>query len=34
MPAVGQDWPQRQLDATIAYLQQHFHQGGSGGGSG
>jgi cytochrome c oxidase subunit 2 len=34
MPAVGQDWPQSQLDATIAYLQQHFHQGGSGGGSG
>jgi cytochrome c oxidase subunit 2 len=34
MPAVGQDWPQRQLDATIAYLQQHFHQGGSSGGSG
>lgn len=34
MPAVGKDWPQRQLDATIAYLQQRFHQGGSSGGSG
>ena len=32
MPAVGQDWPQRQLDATIAYLAQRFNQGGSGGG--
>jgi cytochrome c oxidase subunit 2 len=34
MPAVGKNWPQSQLDATIAYLQQHFHQGGSGGGQG
>jgi cytochrome c oxidase subunit 2 len=34
MPAVGDDWPQSQLQAAIAYLQQHFHQGGSGGGSG
>jgi len=32
MPAVGQDWSQNQLNATIAYLRQHFHQGGSGGG--
>lgn len=32
MPAVGDDWPQSQLDATIAYLRQRFHQGGSGGG--
>jgi cytochrome c oxidase subunit 2 len=34
MPAVGNDWPQAQLDATIAYLQQRFKQGGSGGGQG
>jgi cytochrome c oxidase subunit II len=34
MPAVGQDWPQRQLDATIAYLKNRFNQGGSGGGQG
>jgi len=32
MPAVGQDWNKAQLDDTIAYLQQHFHQGGSSGG--
>jgi cytochrome c oxidase subunit 2 len=32
MPAVGQDWSPNQLHATIAYLRQHFHQGGSGGG--
>ena len=32
MPAVGQSWSQEQLDDTIAYLQQHFHQGGSSGG--
>ncbi len=34
MPAVGHDWPQSQLDATIAYLNQRFHQGGSSGGQG
>jgi cytochrome c oxidase subunit 2 len=34
MPAVGKDWPQEQLDATIAYLQQRFRQGSSGGGQG
>jgi cytochrome c oxidase subunit 2 len=28
MPAVGQDWPQSQLQATVGYLQQRFHQGG------
>jgi cytochrome c oxidase subunit 2 len=32
MPAVGKDWPQRQLDATIAYLQKRFGKGGGGGG--
>jgi cytochrome c oxidase subunit II len=32
MPAVGADWSQDQLDATIAYLQQRFKQGGGGGG--
>jgi cytochrome c oxidase subunit 2 len=32
MPAVGRDWPQSELADTIAYLQQRFHQGGSGGG--
>jgi cytochrome c oxidase subunit 2 len=32
MPAVGKDWSQEQLDATIAYLQKRFHQGGSSGG--
>ena len=32
MPAVGEDWTKTQLDDTIAYLQQHFHQGGSSGG--
>jgi cytochrome c oxidase subunit II len=34
MPAVGADWPQEQLDATIAYLQQRFKQGGGSGGQG
>ena len=34
MPAVGNDWSQEQLDATIAYLQQRFAQGASGGGQG
>jgi cytochrome c oxidase subunit 2 len=34
MPAVGNDWSQEQLDATIAYLQQRFKQGASGGGQG
>jgi cytochrome c oxidase subunit 2 len=34
MPAVGNDWSQAQLDATIAYLQQRFKQGASGGGQG
>jgi cytochrome c oxidase subunit II len=34
MPAVGNDWTQEQLDATIAYLQQRFVQGASGGGQG
>jgi cytochrome c oxidase subunit II len=34
MPAVGKDWPQEQVAATIAYLQQRFAQGGSGGGQG
>ncbi len=34
MPAVGNDWTQEQLDATIAYLQQRFRQGASGGGQG
>jgi cytochrome c oxidase subunit II len=28
MPAVGHDWPQNQVDATIAYLQKRFAQGG------
>jgi cytochrome c oxidase subunit 2 len=32
MPAVGEDWTKAQLDDTIAYLQQHFHQGASSGG--
>jgi cytochrome c oxidase subunit II len=32
MPAVGQDWGESQLDATIAYLQKRFKAGGSGGG--
>jgi len=32
MPAVGQDWTQAQLDATIAYLRLRFAQGGGGGG--
>ena len=32
MPAVGQSWTQQELDDTIAYLQQRFHQGGSSGG--
>jgi cytochrome c oxidase subunit 2 len=35
MPAVGQDWPQTQMRATIAYLQKRFAQGGgSSGGQG
>ena len=34
MPAVGNDWSQEQLDATIAYLQQRFVKGASGGGQG
>jgi cytochrome c oxidase subunit II len=34
MPAVGNDWSQEQLDATIAYLQQRFKVGASGGGQG
>lgn len=34
MPAVGNDWSQEQLDATIAYLRQRFAQGASGGGQG
>jgi cytochrome c oxidase subunit 2 len=34
MPAVGNDWTQEQLDATIAYLQRRFKQGASGGGQG
>jgi cytochrome c oxidase subunit 2 len=35
MPAVGDDWTQPQLAATIAYLQRRFAQGGgSGGGQG
>jgi cytochrome c oxidase subunit 2 len=32
MPAVGESWTKAQLDDTIAYLQQHFHQGASSGG--
>jgi cytochrome c oxidase subunit 2 len=32
MPAVGDDWPESELQATIAYLKQRFRQGGSGGG--
>jgi cytochrome c oxidase subunit 2 len=34
MPAVGNDWSQAQLDATMAYLQQRFKQGASGGSQG
>jgi cytochrome c oxidase subunit 2 len=34
MPAVGNDWSQAQLDATVAYLRQRFAQGASGGGQG
>jgi cytochrome c oxidase subunit 2 len=34
MPAVGNDWSQKQLDATIAYLRQRFVKGASGGGQG
>jgi len=34
MPAVGNDWSQEQLDATVAYLRQRFAQGASGGGQG
>jgi cytochrome c oxidase subunit 2 len=32
MPAVGRDWSNGQLDATIAYLQKRFKAGGGGGG--
>jgi cytochrome c oxidase subunit II len=32
MPAVGSDWSDKQLNATIAYLQRRFGQGGGGGG--
>ena len=34
MPAVGNDWSQEQLDATIAYLRQRFVRGASGGSQG
>jgi hypothetical protein len=35
MPAVGDDWTQEQMAATIAYLRRRFVQGGgSGGGQG
>jgi len=34
MPAVGNDWSQAQLDATLAYLKQRFKQGASGGSQG
>ena len=34
MPAVGNDWSQAQLDATVAYLRQRFGQGASGGSQG
>jgi mono/diheme cytochrome c family protein len=34
MPAVGNDWSQAQIDATIAYLHKRFAQGASGGGQG
>ena len=34
MPAVGNDWSQAQLDATVAYLRQRFVQGASGGSQG
>lgn len=34
MPAVGNDWSQPQLDATIAYLHQRFVKGGSSGSQG
>jgi mono/diheme cytochrome c family protein len=34
MPAVGNDWSQEQLDATIAYLHQRFVKGASSGGQG
>jgi cytochrome c oxidase subunit 2 len=35
MPAVGKDWPQEQMAATITYLQRRFGQGGgSSGGQG
>jgi len=34
MPAVGNDWSQEQLDATVAYLHQRFVTGASGGGQG
>jgi len=32
MPAVGKTWDPEQLAATIAYLNRHFHTGGTGGG--
>jgi cytochrome c oxidase subunit 2 len=32
MPAVGKTWSDKQLKATIDYLQKRFHAGGSGGG--
>ena len=34
MPAVGNDWSQAQLDATLAYLQQRFVKGASSGSQG
>ena len=34
MPAVGNDWSQAQLDATIAYLHQRFVKGASSGSQG
>lgn len=34
MPAVGKDWPEEQLAATLAYLRQRFKTGSSGGGQG
>jgi cytochrome c oxidase subunit 2 len=33
MPAVGNDWPQFQIDALVAYLQTRFHVSGGAGGS-
>jgi cytochrome c oxidase subunit 2 len=34
MPAVGKDWSDQEIDALLAYLQQRFKQGSSGGGQG